>query len=327
VPQDQTAIVQKMIDAGESEENIATVIQHYKAADAPESAMKARQSGFGASDRTDESPSAIGQWFETHLRPLLEQVAHPKTISDIAALLVPDQGVTASVRAGVKAGTAVGRGTAAALTSPGARTAAAEIVKHGSTATGAYVGGAPGAIVGSTVGESIAARLRPSAAAAKVADEAVSLPGYPRGGSTAAPVPAAPVPAVPAAVVDEFTAARSAKASAARQPGAGTLPDQKALNDAALAERRAAYQASQQQAPAAAVESLPPAGPVVKESGKMQLTAPEMKEFSRLLKRGLSLEDSLTAVKSARSLAAKLGGATDAQVAAAVAHRGATGAW
>jgi len=270
-------------------------------AEAPESAMRARQSGFGASDRTDEpAPSAIGQWFETHLRPMLEQVAHPKTIDDIAALLVPDQGLTAAARGGVAVGESVA-----------AKAAAAKALLSRVRVDPRVVADEFSLIKPLKVTKAITLAPKTEAGA--------SVAGYPRGGTTTAPT----TPAVPVATVDEFTAARSAKASAARQPGAGTLPDQRALNDAALAERRAAYQASQKGAP----DPLPPAGPVVKESGKMQLTAPEMKEFSRLLKRGLSLEDSLTAVKSARSLAAKLGGATDAQVAAAVAHRGATGAW
>lgn len=313
-------VVQKMIDAGESEENIATVIQHYKTAAAPASAMTARQSGFGASDRTDDaaswparggpSPTAIGQWFQEKLRPMLEQVAHPKTISDIAALLVPDAGVTATMRAGATASSSAGRSAAAVATSPGARTAAAEIVKHGATGAGAYVGGAPGAIAGSTIGESLAARIRPGPAV-KAGEGAVSLPGYPR--FSEAPAVVGPVatnaPAARAAVVDEFTAARTAKAT--------TLPDQKALNETALAARRLAYQASQDAAPAA----------IVKASGKMHFTGAEMKEFARLRSRGLSLADAQTAVQTAKGLAAKLGGATDAEVKAAVAHREATGAW
>src|SRR6185295_14991141 len=30
------------------------------------------------------------QWFETKIRPALEQIAHPQTVNDFAALLIPD---------------------------------------------------------------------------------------------------------------------------------------------------------------------------------------------------------------------------------------------
>lgn len=121
----------------------------------------------------------------------------------------------------------------------------------------------------------------------------------------------------PPVAVDEFTAARAAR----QAPAAG--PDQRSLNEAALAARRSAYQASQTTAPAAAA---PPAGPIVAASGKMQLTAPEFTEFTRLSKR-MPLPDALQAVLNARELAARLGGASAAEVAKAVAHRGTTGAW
>jgi len=287
-------------------------------ADAPESAMRARQSGFGASDRTDEpAPSGIAQWFNEKLRPMLEQVAHPQTISDIAALLVPDQGLTAAARGGVAVGESVA-----------AKAAAAKALLSRVRVDPRVVADEFSLVKPLKVTKAVSlAPATPEMTAPGFDRYLPNQSGYVRDAvgppSTAVPATVSTTLPTAAKTVDEFTAARSAKATAARQPGAGTLPDQKALNDAALAERRAAYQASQKGAP----EPLPPAGPVVKESGKMQLTAPEMKEFSRLLKRGLSLEESLTAVKSARSLAAQLGGATDAQVAAAVAHRGATGSW
>lgn len=271
--------------------------------EAPRSAaMDARRSGFGASDRTDEQPSGIAQWFETKLRPLLEQVAHPQTISDIAALLVPDQGLTASVRAGARAGVSIGRGTAAV--GRGVETAATSPAAQHIADVGA-------------VGELMRGDLK-GAAVSYLAPKAAAIAGrgLQKGGAaveralTEAPAverPAAPIPVAP--VVDEFTAARAAKVN--------TLPDQKALNETALAARRLAYQASQQTTPA----------PIVKASGKMHFTAAEMKEFARLRTRGLSLADAQAAVTTAKGLAAKLGGATDAEVAAAVAHRAATGAW
>lgn len=101
------------------------------------------------------------------------------------------------------------------------------------------------------------------------------------------------------AVVPEAVA--EAPAATIQPTGSGAaLPDQKALNEAALAARRAAYQATQKSGPVA-VESI------VKASGKMQLTAPEFKEFQRLIQRGVSLPDAEQAVKMARELAGKLG--------------------
>lgn len=69
------------------------------------------------------------------------------------------------------------------------------------------------------------------------------------------------------------------------------------------------------------------AEPIVAESGKMQLTAPEMKEFTRLIQRGMRLPDALETVKAMRDLASRLGGASASEVAKAVAQRNATGQW
>lgn len=69
-----------------------------------------------------------------------------------------------------------------------------------------------------------------------------------------------------------------------------------------------------------------PDGPVVAASGKMQLTAPEFKEFNRLIKR-MPLPDALDAVLNARALAKQLGGASPEEVAKAVGHMNRTGSW
>lgn len=76
-----------------------------------------------------------------------------------------------------------------------------------------------------------------------------------------APVTAAPVaqPSVPAA-------------APAPSPASAALPDQRALNDAAIAARRSAYQASQTPAPTAAA----PTGPPMPESWKPLIVSPEM---------------------------------------------------
>jgi hypothetical protein len=130
----------------------------------------------------------------------------------------------------------------------------------------------------------------------------VSAPGYPRTGTTPAPEA---VP--PAAAPTEFEAARAARAASAAEPtvlkpgrpgGNPDLPDVKAASEARLAEIRAAYQAKQASAPAAAA-----AEPVVAASGKMQLTAPEMQQFTRLITNGVKLPDALAEVKAMRELA------------------------
>lgn len=105
--------------------------------------------------------------------------------------------------------------------------------------------------------------------------------------STAAPPMATPAPA-PAT---EFQAAKSARANA--------LPDQKALNEARLAEIRAAYQAKQGGAAAAPT--------VVPASGKMRLTLPEWIEFQRLVKSGMSLDRAEAGAKAAGAFARQAG--------------------
>jgi hypothetical protein len=253
-------------------------------------------------------PGGIVRWFEENLRPMLEQVAQPKTVSDIAALLIPDFGLSGTVRAGARGIAATGRGVETAATSPvvtrmaegaGALGAAGEVF-HGSPTTAAAIGA--GAIAAPRVAAATGRGLQRVGGALERA--------------------ATDVPVVPAAA-----------------PVAVSVSTQKTLNEAALAARRAAYQASLKTAPA---EAVAPAvdeftaarmakqaatEPIVAASGKMQLTGPEFKEFQRLLKRGLALPDALSAVKSSRELAEKLGGATDQELAKAVAHMKRTGKW
>lgn len=107
-------------------------------------------------------------------------------------------------------------------------------------------------------------------------------------------------PAVAEAAPIAAEATEAAPAGIKATGSGAALPDQKALNEAALAAKRAAYQATQKSGPVA-VESI------VKASRKMQLTAPEFKEFQRLIQRGVSLPDAEEAVKMARELAGKLG--------------------
>ncbi len=161
----------------------------------------------------------------------------------------------------------------------GAMRMAPEVVRSGATAAGAYVGGPAGAVVGRTVGEAVAGRMRPP-----VPEGPVSSPGYPRAGSTPAPQPA---PVEPPAHLDlsqrvpaggltqqqiaERLAATKAQGMTAPQvepvmaqrpspssvpvpegppepsmakPAAPSKSPQQILNEEAIAKRRAAYQES-----------------------------------------------------------------------------------
>jgi hypothetical protein len=82
-----------------------------------------------------------------------------------------------------------------------------------------------------------------------------------------------------------------------RPGGNPDLPNMRAENEAAIAVRRAAYEASLQ----------PNAGAVVKASGKLHFTAPEWAAFRELRTRGLSLEDAASGAKAAGQLARQFG--------------------
>jgi len=112
---DLNSIVQRMIDAGESEENIASVIKGYKPTYQPDPTMQAAtmRAMVGASgalipprQRTDESgqpinpPSTITRTIASN--PLLQGAAHPSTLGDIASLFVPDAGSMSAVIKGAK---------------------------------------------------------------------------------------------------------------------------------------------------------------------------------------------------------------------------------
>ena len=116
------------------------------------------------------------------------------------------------------------------------------------------------------------------------------------GPGAAPPVaPAPPVEPVPPPSAPAPTAGlRPTPESAAI---AASLPDQRALNEAALAARRAAYQASQQ----------PGATAVIPASGKLHFTAPEWAAFRELRARGASLEDAAAGAQAAGQFARRFG--------------------
>jgi hypothetical protein len=127
----------------------------------------------------------------------------------------------------------------------------------------------------------------PSAMASPVVD----VPAPVAAPSVTPPAPAAAETPAPRVVVPpaDFQAAQAARTTA--------LPDQKALNELALAARRAAYQAS----------LTPTADTVVPASGKLHFTAPEWAAFRELRTRGLSLEDAATGAKAAGQFARQYG--------------------
>lgn len=124
------------------------------------------------------------------------------------------------------------------------------------------------------------------------------------------------------------------------QPSTSKGPTPKELNDAAIAKRRAEYQASlgkrsasvraEPPAPASPKSAQPPSA----ESGSspqgpvhQKLTGAEVKMLTDLLRQGKSYPEAFEAIGQARELARKLGGATPEEVRKAVRHRNQTGRW
>lgn len=143
-----------------------------------------------------------------------------------------------------------------------------------------------------TAQEALARRM----ASAPVAAPSPAVPVEPVAVGPAAPaVPAAPV--TPAAAPPQPAASAPSPVAA---PQASPLPDQKSLNEAALAVRRAAYQARMSSAPP--VEAAP--APV---AGNVKLTAAETKAFLNLMQRGMPGPEAMKNVLMQRSLVESLG--------------------
>jgi len=81
-----------------------------------------------------------------------------------------------------------------------------------------------------------------------------------------------------------------------------TLPDQKALNEAALAARRAAYQARVQAAAEADARAAQTPAPA-----RVKLTAPESREYLRLRQAGMTDPQAIEALQAARDFQARFG--------------------
>jgi len=254
----------------------------------------------------DEDPSTLDR-----VNAMLGPLAHPQTFTDFARLLtLPVDTVKRAYASAISmaaarpaAGAAIsatGRGLETVGTEAAASTrtlGALDLLTSHKPMRAAAIAAAPTVLKTAGRGlQRVGAAVSPAVAeAAPVVDRYLpNASGYVASAATeAAPVvdEAAPVAtravAAPAAV-DEFTAARAVK---------NALPDQKALNDAALAARRVAYQASLE----------PAADTVVKASGKLHFTAPEWAAFRELRSRGVGLEEAATGARAAGQLARQFG--------------------
>lgn len=119
-----------------------------------------------------------------------------------------------------------------------------------------------------------------------------SAPAGPMPPSAAAPPPMSPV--VPGG--QSVAPPPMPEAPASAPPPMNNLPDQRALNDAALAARRASYQARSAQ---------PPPAPVV--PAKPMLLASEAKAYIKLLESGKTAKEAMEAIVAQRAFQAQFG--------------------
>lgn len=264
----------------------------------------------------DLPASSFARWFEENLRPVLEQVAHPKTISDIAQLLIPDSFLSATVRAGGRGTAAAGRGVEAVAQSRTVQRAAEM----------AGTGGVGGEIFRGSPGTAAAI-----GAAAAVAPEAAAMTGrgLQRAGAAieraATDVPAV-VEAAPAAArapggartlneaMQEWQAAEAAKRAQTTSPGrsarGGTAPRAGRPSSAATPE-------SPTPPPATPTPPARPTAPATPTApAKPVMTAPEVKLYQNLRAKGLTEAEARDVVAAARKLSGNL--PTDADVRNAV---------
>lgn len=88
MPDELKPLVQRMIDAGESEENIATVIKHFGQQPPQLSAVSNEEPGTFAGGFV-QSLKDQGREVLAGLKPMLESAAHPQTAGDFSQLLMP----------------------------------------------------------------------------------------------------------------------------------------------------------------------------------------------------------------------------------------------
>jgi len=263
-----------------------------------------------SSDTTDgpaeaSDPSALGQ--------LLEPYAHPQTLTDFARILtLPVDSVrrayaAALTMAGVRSSGSAVKSAAGAVTRASGRaldTVDPDLVSIASPRAGA-------ALKVAQRTQAVLAKYgtpAPAAAAAEAPVVAEAAAPVARAGPQLVP---RPPPATPTPLTSDPTRASGA-----------ALPDQKALNDAALAVRRAAYQASQGKPPP--VSQIVHAVATAAKDAKLHLTGAETAAGIDLMKRGLSSEDALKAILTQREFLTKMGGGlpTSAAAKAAIKARG-----
>lgn len=147
---DLNAVVQRMIDAGESEENIGSVIQHYKASYRPDPTMQAATAraiateagmlGVGVPQEAHEPDTFMGGFTRslkdqilaaTVGNPQLQGAAHPSSAGDIASLVFAPTDATRSATAAALGGPTgiVAATKEVAQTSPNLRSIPATLAK------------------------------------------------------------------------------------------------------------------------------------------------------------------------------------------------------
>src|SRR5262245_16971057 len=173
MPDQLQSIVQRMIDAGENEENIATVIQHFKAQAPPPLGMSVIEAGRRSAMSGDtETPPE--QTFTGGLGAAMGPVAHPQSGMDIARLLTisPTNGMAAGARAaqpyvskGLRAGGVALERAGTAAQPAGDILGAAKVFQHDPLVGGAIIAGPRVAQGVGRLMQRTGAALEPAAAA------------------------------------------------------------------------------------------------------------------------------------------------------------------
>jgi len=261
------------------------------------------------------------QWFETKIRPALEQIAHPQTVNDFAALLIPDirlskANVAAMMEAVKKLPVPTGRQVLSAY----------KAVRH------------PARTIATAIGDKMAAMLEAHLGSAEAsARDVVSNPGYPR--LTETPPPSQPVVAPSAAVAPAPSGAAPAMGKVVQ---AGPFNPSVALQQAkeafaAIGETPQPAEASNAmelirrgKSPGEAVVNIishrrpmetPPSAPSAgvsasasSASSMVKLTADEMKVGMDLMARGKTPQEALEAILAQRQLRERMGALSNTQV-------------
>jgi hypothetical protein len=329
MPDELKAIVQRMIDAGEPEANIATVIKGYPQASQTYQPRNVLAEGraSAATSGQPEAMSGFQDWFNNELKPMLEKVARPETISDIAALLVPDAaGVVTGARAAFRAAGSGAETAGKALETMGASRVAQRVGTYGAgyaalsgnLGKAAIAAGAPPALTGAGKVLQSGGRFLQEVGARPITE--------------AAPVAAE----TPEALTARLTLENRAKYPPAGPPDAPVAPQAQTPMPAPVASPAPAVPAGA--APEAAVAaSVPMSTPdafkaALKafDTAKVAPQAAEVNNAAMLIKRGVAPEEALKTVMGNRppappnpaaELAKRLGTPSEAEMNADMAAR------